>query len=129
MSATMLGKRKEEHDRGGQGPEALVGDNPTDFQDDVDSFIQELSNENFGVGLEANDEEIESDGEGDHGYDTGNESGERGRSNKKQRIYESQMPWFSAEQRVRKKNTKRSCNKTRNTSTSSREIQLQSKDG
>jgi hypothetical protein len=25
------------------------------------------------------------------------------------------MPWFSAEQRVRKKNTKRSCNKTRNT--------------
>jgi phage gp36-like protein len=46
---------------------------PTDFQNDVDSFIRELSNENVGVGLEANDEEIESDGEGDHGYDTGNE--------------------------------------------------------
>jgi hypothetical protein len=76
MSATMLGKRKEGHDRGGRGPEELVGDNPTDFQDDVDSFIRELSNENVGVGLEANDEEIESDGEGDHGYDTGNESGE-----------------------------------------------------
>jgi hypothetical protein len=31
MSATMLGKRKEGHDRGGQleGPEELVRDNPT----------------------------------------------------------------------------------------------------
>ena len=46
-------------------------------------------------------------------YESENESGGKGRSNKKQRIYESQMPWFSAEKRVRKSSTNRSCNKTR----------------
>ena len=54
---------------------------------------------------------------GGSGDDSGQESddglGERGRSNKKQRIYESQMPWFKAEQRIRKSATNQSCNKTR----------------
>ena len=36
-----------------------------------------------------------------------------GRSNKKQRIYESQMPWYDNENRIRRSNTNPSCNKTR----------------
>ena len=56
-------------------------------------------------------EHPDADSDSDHESEGG--SGERGRSNKKQRIYESQMPWFKTEQRVRQSNTNQSCNKTR----------------
>ena len=38
---------------------------------------------------------------------------ERGQSNKRQKIYEFQMPWFSTEQQIRKSKVNCSCNKTR----------------
>jgi hypothetical protein len=77
---------------------------------DVNDLIQRLSEEH-------DMEERGSISGRDLGDDSGQESddglGERGRSNKKQRIYESQMPWFKTERQVRKSATNRSCNKTR----------------
>jgi hypothetical protein len=114
VSASMLGKRKDELGERGRRPEEPVGNNPTDLQeDDVDSFLRDISDKHDGLALERDTREDKSDGGDDLGYDI--ESEERGRSNKKQRIYESQMPWFHAEQQVRRSNTNRSCNKTRNT--------------
>jgi len=59
---------------------------------DVDDFLERLSKDSGG---------LEDPGEGDSDNDSEQESvdgaGDQGRSNKKQRIYEAQMPWFSTE--------------------------------
>jgi hypothetical protein len=107
----MLGKRKDESADRDQRPEELNGNNPTNTQPiDVDDFLQRLSE---GSGLEENRSSLGGDSGDDDEHESGDESGGRGRSNKKQRIYESQMPWFNTEQRIRRSDTNRSCNKTR----------------
>src|SRR5271168_1466053 len=77
---------------------------------DVDNFLQRLSE---GNDFEEDESALGGDSGDNDGHESDNESGGRGQSNKKQRIYESQMPWFKTEQRFRKSNTNRSCNKTR----------------
>jgi hypothetical protein len=111
VTATALGKRKDvSSGRRGGLEESDRGSAVVEQPSEIDSFIQRLSEEND------MDERGSTSGE-DSGDDGGHESddgpGERGRSNKKQRIYESQMPWFRAEQQVRKSATNQSCNKTR----------------
>jgi hypothetical protein len=102
-----IGKRKEKSEDRGQTPEGLNGNNPTNAQPiDVDDFLQRISEEGDRSALGG-----DSGDDSEHGSD--DEPDERGRSNKKQRIYESQMPWFSTEQRIRRSDTNRSCNKTR----------------
>jgi hypothetical protein len=109
---TVLGKRKDEVSLGNRGLEESDGNNAGNSQEtDVNEFLARIS--------EGNEPEMEGsvrDGESgdDEGPESDGECDNRGRSNKKQRIYESQMPWFSKEQRIRKSNTNRSCNKTRN---------------
>ena len=79
-------------------------------ENNVDSFLAKLSK-----GLEPGMEQEER-GEGskdDSEQEADDTLEERGRSNKKQKIYESQMPWFSPEQQIRKSVANRSCNKTR----------------
>ena len=107
------GKGKDELNKRGRGHEESDRDIARVSQTiDVNDFLDRLSKGNE-PGVEGND--------GNHGRESGDESnpesedamGERGRSNKKQRIYESQMPWFETEQQFRRSNTNLSCNKTR----------------
>ena len=105
----LLGKRKNGSGGGGERHEAPDGDNAgTTHSIDVDDFlngIPEAVNPQLGDG--------DSGGGSSSDESSDDESGGRGRSNKKQRIYESQMPWFSNEKRIRKTITNPSCNKTR----------------
>jgi hypothetical protein len=113
VTASALGKRKDTVGDGDRRSEEPDGNLPTATQsNEVDDFLQRLS--------EGNSMEEGGSADGDDSGDddvSGRESdvatGGRGRSNKKQRIYESQMPWFRDEQRVRRSSTHRSCNKTR----------------
>ena len=109
----VLGKRRNEPSGGSQQYEQLDGDIPRDAHTtDVDNFLEAISRgSKHDSELGRNDSGEESDNDRESSIDPG----ERGRSNKKQRIYESQMPWFSKEQRIRKSNTNPSCNSTRNT--------------
>ena len=106
-----LGKRKEVPGGADERPDEFNRNNAeTEGQIDVDQFIQGLSKgKEFQLG--GGDPSEGPGDDSDKGSD--DEFDERGRSNKKQRIYESQMPWFNAEQRLRKSNTNPSCNKTR----------------
>jgi hypothetical protein len=79
-------------------------------EDDVDHFLAKLS-KGLEPGVEQEDQGEASGDDSEQEVD--NEVEGQGRSNKKQKIYESQMPWFSTEQQIRKSNTHRSCNKTR----------------
>ena len=106
----LLGKRKNIPGDGGERHEAPDGDiagtpHPIDVDDFLDGIPKgvdpELGDNDSGGGSSSSDESSD------------DESGGRGRSNKKQRIYESQMPWFSKEKRIRKSITNPSCNKTR----------------
>jgi hypothetical protein len=110
MSST-LGKRKEDSRKGNGRHEEFDRSSPTLEQPtDIDDFVQRLSEEHD---LEERDNISRRDSRDDSGHESDDELGEQGRSNKKQRIYESQMPWFETEQRIRKSTTNRSCNKTR----------------
>ena len=112
ITSPLLGKRKEGSDQGGRGHAGVDGNPATNAQEkDVNEFLDNICREN----QRRTDEERESGEESDDENKLGSESGtgERGRSNKKQRIYESQMPWFNTEQRIRKLRTDPSCNKTR----------------
>jgi hypothetical protein len=115
LSNTALGKRKEVPGDGSQRHGEPSRDNAEPSQTvDVDDFLHGISKEKeFNVGGNdsgrASNDSDESDRESDDGFD------ERGRSNKKQRIYESQMPWFASELQIRKSNRNPSCNKTRDT--------------
>jgi hypothetical protein len=111
----VLGKRKDELDRRSQRHDDPNGSDAGDSRDaDVNDFIDRISQRNdqqeggssFDVDEESGNES-ELDDDGGLGHDN------KGRSNKKQRIYESQMPWFSKEQHIRRSSTNRSCNKTR----------------
>ena len=110
----LLGKRKEGVDRG-SGRHAEPDRDPAANarENDVNNFLDKISRENQHGVDDENDSGGESDGESRDGSEYGSKAGERGRSNKKQRIYESQMPWFSAEQQARRIRTDPSCNKTR----------------
>ena len=94
-------RRHEEPDRDNAGTTRAI---------DVDDFLNGFSKGNE-QRMGGNDLGGESGNESDAGSENG--VGERGHSNKKQRIYESQMPWFSTEQQFRNSNTNLSCNKTR----------------
>jgi hypothetical protein len=114
LAASMLGKRKDgsgDGDRGPSEPEGNISVN--DQPGDIDSFIQRLSEENNSEDRSVSDGG-DSETDNSSGHESDSRSGEKGRSNKKQRVYESQMPWFKAEKRIRKSTTNRSCNKTRN---------------
>jgi hypothetical protein len=113
---SLLGKRKDGTADGDRGYEQPDGDHPANSQSsNVDDFIRELSQGNE-LGEGGNADSYASDSGSDDGSEhaSDGDSGDRGRSNKKQRVYESQMPWFKNEQRIRKSKTHRSCNKTRN---------------
>ena len=108
----ILGKRKEVVGNRGERYEAVDGNtardsNPIDFND----FVEKLSKK----GSISEHGDSNSGGESDDDKFGDDEPDERGKSNKKQRIYESQMPWYSREQRIRRSNTNPSCNKTRET--------------
>jgi hypothetical protein len=112
ITSTLLGKRKEESEKRGRGHEELNRSNVNPRPVNVDDFLGEISKENE---LDSA-ENVNGVGSGDdNDADSDNEPEEQGhgRSNKKQRIYESQMPWFSKEQRFRQSNANLSCNKTR----------------
>ena len=86
--------------------------NPIDV--DVDEFLEGISKEHEldlggNTGPPGDKSGNESEGESESGL------GNQGQSNKKQRIYESKMPWFSKEQQIRKSIMNPSCNKTRET--------------
>ena len=111
VTSSMLGKRRDGSDGRDQRLEEPNRSNPTVTQStDVDNFLQRLSE---GNDFEEDESALGGDSGDNDGHESDNESGGRGQSNKKQRIYESQMPWFKTEQRFRKSNTNRSCNKTR----------------
>ena len=106
-----LGKRKDNPDEGNQRHEELDRDNAGVTNPiDVDGFFQGLSEEDR---LRFKADEYDDKSKDDSDKESNHELDERGQSNKKQRIYESQMPWFSTEQRFRSENTNPSCNKTR----------------
>jgi hypothetical protein len=108
LTSPLLGKRKDGSGDGSRRHEQLDRRNPGDGEHvDVDGFLEGISKDDLpenDVGKESGDESE---------YSSDEHSDQRGRSNKKQRIYESQMPWFSAEKRIRKSSANRSCNKTR----------------
>ena len=111
LTDSALGKRKDESDRRDQGHGESDRDNAEAPKAiDVEEFFQGLhkGNEPLSGGHDSGEgSDDENEKESNNGLD------ERGQSNKKQRIYESQMPWFDNEQRVRKSNPNPSCNKTR----------------
>ena len=110
LSGSALGKRKDSSGDGDRRSEQPNGGDTAVPPSGIDNFIHKLSEEQeVDKGSDAGDHESEDDEQG-----SGDESGKQGRSNKKQRIYESEMPWFRNEQRIRKSSTNRSCNKTRN---------------
>jgi hypothetical protein len=113
IATSTLGKRKDGLSDGNRRSSELEGHIPTgDEPTDVDDFIQRLSEgDNFEERRSSSGGD--SNASDDDGHESVDESGGRGRSNKKQRIYESQMPWFRAEQRIRRSGTNRSCNKSR----------------
>ena len=107
----ILGKRKEVIDDRGERYETADRDTArTPNQPDFDDFIERLSKKDV---TQHGDDDSERESSDDKFEDSGPD--ERGKSNKKQRIYESQMPWYDKEQRIRKSNTNPSCNKTRET--------------
>ena len=53
--------------------------------------------------------------EEDDSESSNNDAGDQGRSNKKQRLYKSQMPWFNKDKRLRKSIANPSCIKTKDT--------------
>ena len=108
----LLGKRKSVPGDGGERHEVPDGDNAgTAHPINVDDFLDgipegvnpQLGDNDSGGGGSSSDESSDDESRG------------RGHSNKKQRIYESQMPWFSNEKRIRKSITNPGCNKTRDT--------------
>ena len=107
----VLGKRKEVTSDGDKRYQTLDGDTArVTNQVDINDFIDRLSKDDVAQhGDDDSGGESSSDEFGNNGPD------ERGKSNKKQRIYESQMPWYNEEQRIRKSNANPSCNKTRET--------------
>jgi hypothetical protein len=112
VTGSVLGKRQNGSEQGDKRPEESDRNNPTlAQQDDVDDFLQRLSE---GNDMEDNGSAFGGNSGDDDGDGSDDDSGGRGRSNKKQRVYEYQMPWFKREQSIRKSNTNRSCNKTRN---------------
>jgi hypothetical protein len=105
------GKRKDVPVEGGERHEAPVGNNAGDTHPiNVDDFFGGIPE---GVASQLGNDDPGGGSSSDESSD--DDSGGRGRSNKKQRIYESQMPWFSNEKRIRKSITNPSCNKTRDT--------------
>jgi hypothetical protein len=120
---SILGKRKENLGGRDQRHEEFDGNHPGDSPVfNIDNFYDGVpkssgpsdGGDDPGGDDSGGDDSGGDDPEGESGSDDeSGDFGERGRSNKKQRIYESQMPWFSAEQRIRKSNTNPSCNKTR----------------
>ena len=107
----VLGKRKDDIERGDKRYETPDGDNARlSHAIDVDDFLNGIPK---GSGPE--NESIISENQSDSERESVDESSVRGRSNKKQRIYESQMPWFVKEQQIRRSSTNPSCNNTRNT--------------
>ena len=94
---------------GGEQHEAPDGDNAgATHPVNVDDFIGGLPKR---VTSQLGDDDSGGGSSSDESSD--DDSGDRGHSKKKQRIYESQMPWFSDEKRIRKSITNLSCNKTR----------------
>ena len=94
---------------GGEQHEAPDGDNAgAIYPVNVDDFIGGLPKR---VTSQLGDDDSGGGSSSDESSD--DDSGDRGHSDKKQRIYESQMPWFSDEKRIRKSITNLSCNKTR----------------
>jgi hypothetical protein len=90
----LLGKRKEQPDSGDRRhaePEGNLASNAR--TNEVDNFLASISRENEQEeNMLGGGHEDDSDQESEAGAD------DRGRSNKKQHIYESQMPWFNVEQ-------------------------------
>ena len=109
LADPILRKRKDAANEGGRGYDAALGDIARDANPiDVDNFIGGLPQ---GSIHELGDDDPGGGSSSDESSDIG--PNDRGQSNKKQRIYESQMPWFSKEKCIRKSITNPSCNKTR----------------
>jgi hypothetical protein len=118
LANPILGKRKNGSNGGSQRHETPNRSNSRDSHGvNVDEFLEGISKENeLDLGRDEpgdgpGDDDPGSGSDSDQGSDDGSEG--RGRSNKKQRIYESQMPWFSKERQIRKSNSNPSCNNTR----------------
>ena len=108
-----LGKRKGFPGDGGERHEELDGDNAGDAHPiNVDDFLGGLPE---GVTPQLGDDDSGGGSSSDSSESSNSDTGDRGCSNKKQRIYESQMPWFSKEKRLRKSITNPSCIKTKDT--------------
>ena len=100
----VLEKRTEGSGEGGQRHEAVVGDNAEPSQPiDVNDFLEGIP-KGDGPQMGGDDPRDGSDSDSSHeSYDEPGPANQGlGRSNKKQRIFESQMPWFDAEQQARK---------------------------
>jgi hypothetical protein len=110
VSGSALGKRKVDSGEGSRRSEEPDRSDPAVAAPSIDDFIQRMSQEQDLDQTGSVDDEESGDEDRPASDD---ESGGQGRSNKKQRVYESEMPWFRNEQRFRKSSTNRSCNKTR----------------
>ena len=107
-------KGKKRSGEGDQRLEESNGDNAVSNIIDVDDFFQGLPKGNKHL-LEGDNPGGGFGDDSEKDSDDGVDDSRRGRSNKKQRIYESEMPWFKAEQQFRIGNANPSCNKTRDT--------------
>ena len=106
-----LGKRKGVPSDGGGRHEEFDGDNAgTSHPIDVDNFFSGIPE---GITPQLGDDDSGGGSSSDSSESSNDDTGDRGRSNKKQRIYESQMPWFSKEKQLRKSVTNPSCIKTK----------------
>jgi hypothetical protein len=111
VTDTLLGKRKEESGKGSERHDEPDRNIPNESRiAEVDNFLEGISKENELGGGQFNIDTASGD---DSEPESDDSVGSKGRSNKRQRIYESQMPWFNKEQRIRKSATNVSCNKTR----------------
>ena len=110
VTSPVLGKRKDDLGKGNQPHETLDRNiSRISHAIAIDDFIDRVSNgDRFPEG------ESDPGGGSDSGDEPDDGHNERGRSNKKQRIFKSQMPWFNKEQRIRRSSTNPSCNKTKN---------------
>ncbi|PPQ92713.1 hypothetical protein CVT25_014020 [Psilocybe cyanescens] len=97
--------------RGSTQPEGTISGGRPEQDESVNEFLTRISKSNDN-GSDDSDGSGGSDEDKTDGYE--GRDGYQGQSNKKQRIFESDMPWFTSEAKTRSQRTKHSCNTTQN---------------
>ncbi|PPQ85183.1 hypothetical protein CVT25_004190 [Psilocybe cyanescens] len=98
--------------RGSTQLEGNISGGRSEHDESVDEFLTRISNSNDDGPNDSDGSDESDEDKSDNGHE--GRGGYQGQSNKKQRIYESDMPRFTSEAKSRSRRTKRSCNTTRN---------------